>query len=562
MRGRSADSVGDFLLRKIKAFYLNQSKPTIAQTYRHIVVPYYAQDGRQAPHLSTVRRFLNESILPMEKAAFREGKGVWKADYAPKVRRDPTTLAVNEWWCADHRKLDKMVVYPDGKGKGWGRHGRLECPCGSRRERRSCCSLRRPWVTMIIDIRTAGIVGYTLCRTPSAATVTAAFRAAALDRGLPSVFYVDNGKEFHARETGGAAGRSRDLEELGDDWLKEYEDRLHEITGAAAWRALGVNIVTSQPYSAWSKPIEPLFGAFFGRFENLGAGWTGHNAEERPDALDGQIEKGDVLLWQEFGPLFELQVKDWNGNHCCGDRERPPAAHYAGDYERRAVSERDLGFLLQRKVTRKVTQWGIELKTGRYGWNTETRHNEPALSPYVGCKVVVRYNPDAPGRAFVYPEEGTVIAVERSEPAYYGEFNESNRAVKRAERAQRARLNRTSREIRGALSETEADPTGEFAVIQARKRRLEAEADRRALEPAPLNVTEKTNDQVRRHNDDAVDQWVEQHGGVSEAAQAQEEAAQRGEEGEDEEEYEHYADRFMRRMRRGLGGSEEARNAG
>jgi len=147
------------LCDKIRAYWMSRQLPPVTEVFDRVVVPYYANNGRACPHLATVRRYLASAVSPIEAVAFREGPRAFAANCAPKVRR-ALPERVNEVWVADHRLWDILVVVPDGKGVGWGGTKAKPCPCGSGEKRRDCCSLRRPWVTMIADVRSAAWVGW------------------------------------------------------------------------------------------------------------------------------------------------------------------------------------------------------------------------------------------------------------------------------------------------------------------------------------------------------------------------------------------------------------------
>ncbi|MFW6162225.1 MAG: Mu transposase C-terminal domain-containing protein, partial [Planctomycetota bacterium] len=461
------------LRRKIRAFYLDRRQPTVAQVWRQVVLPYYQADGLRCPHYSTVRRFLERSVRPLEEIALRLGERAYKTQIEPKVKRDLATADVNGIWCADHRLWDVMVAYPDGRGTGWGRHKNGLCPCGSGRSRAECCSLVRPWVTMIIDVRSAGIVGYRLGRTPTAAGVCHAIRSAMSLVGVPQKFYRDNGKEFTANRLGGKADRptrprQRDLDGA-ERWPTALPDDVEDMS---LWQAYDIQVISALPYSSWSKPIEPIFGAFSRvSGENLMPGWTGRSTASRPEVLERCIEQGLILAWQDFGELFAKQVFAWNTSHTCGDREGPPA-HYYKDYAPRRPDPRTLAYLIQDRRRLRVRQQGIMLDGQPY--------LTPALARYVGCTVDVRWDPEEPGVAYVYPPDGECLAVTPAKMATWDGWGEANIDVRRAAKAQRAELARTREDLAGALTVDESDPTGAFRRVW---RRMQQDAWQHQADP-------------------------------------------------------------------------------
>jgi len=430
------------LQREVKDFYLDPRRPTMAQTYRHVVTSWYAGDGRELPHRTTVERFIREHVKPIEKLTFREGRRAYRAHAEPKVTRE-LPAHPNEVWCADHRIWDVMVLDETKAGKP---------------------RPRRPWVTMIVDVHSAAIVGYRICRTPSAVSVAHALRMAIGVFGLPEKFVRDNGREFTAKRLGGKPERLRNphARDLADSnrWPACLPE---EVERSGIWQILGVELITALPYHPWSKPIESIFHAFSRQWENLLPGWTGRDARARPEILAKHMAEGKILRWSEFEHTFDCEVGHWNVKHVCGDRDRPPFAYYEG-HVARVPSPDTLAFLLQdvRKGGR-VTAKGVQLG-GRHYWSDE-------LAIYVGDRVDIRWDPGDPKWAFAYTSDDRVIALQPLPTATWAGFNEANAIAKRGARIQRAYLAERHREIAGACDVEGKDPTGAFRTVAARIRR-------------------------------------------------------------------------------------------
>lgn len=458
------------LQRQIRESWLNSRRATVAQVYRDVVLPYYKDQREDPPSRSAVRRFVRKHILPLEAVFWRDGRREYEARVEPKNVRDLPTDP-NDWWCADHRLWDVMVVVADGQGAGWGAHGRIKCPCGSGRERRACCSVRRPWVTMIADVASAGWVGWRIGLTPTAAGVCHAVRSAILDCGVPRHWYRDNGREFCARRLGGKADRLIQPRRADLDGRRRWPCALPPDVGVSGiWAALGVEVVTALPYHAWSKPIESYFNAFSHQWENLVPGWTGRDAQDKPEQLDTQIRNGQLLMWDEFTQVFREQVGKWNADHTCGDREGPPLDIYRAWAERggepRQVDPATLSFLLQDEREARVQTKGIELRAA----GAARRYFSPDLALYVGCTVRVRWDPEDADCVWVYTPDDRVIAVPPALNAQWGEWGEPNRQVKEGGRAQRAYLVERRHEMAGATPPERLDPTGSVAMIEGRTR--------------------------------------------------------------------------------------------
>lgn len=473
------------LQHRILDFYLDQRRPTIAQTYRHVVLPWYASDGRKAPHVSTVRRWLRDTVTPLQEQAYRHGRRAYDAHMRPKVVRE--TPEPNEVWCADHRLWDVHVLCPDGKGTGWGGYGARPCPCGSGKIRRDCCSLRRPWITAIVDVGSAAWVGWRIGLTPTASGVCHALRDALMSFGIPQTFVRDNGKEFLATVLGGKPERLRDPSADGVGDRRRWPAAMpHQIETSGIWVALGVQVITSRPYSAWSKPIESLFHSFSRiEDENLMVGWAGRDAAGRPEVLEKHVEKGLVLTWQEFAETFARQVHDWNTSHTCGDRAAPPVQLYAG-HTLRIPDGSTLAFLLRRERENAYVRANGVLAGGR-------RYFSPALAPYVSQRLpLVRWDDEAPDEIVAYTPDDKVLAVPLAQKATWNGWGEANEIAARGAREQRALLARTAAQIKGACPVEQADPTGTYGLVARRVAarhdeglQQAADRERQALEEGP-----------------------------------------------------------------------------
>ena len=438
------------LQTKILEAYYDFTARTTRQLYGTVVKPYCAAEEVDAPTYSTVRRFIRKATEPMAATFYRKGPRAWQAQFAAKVVRDPESCEVNQVWCADHRLCDVMVLY-GGKP-------------------------RRPWVTMIADVRTAAFVGYALCLRPRVASVAEAIRRAILAVGVPEIYLRDNGKEFASKRLGGKAARLRRprASDLGDAgrWPAPLPAQLEN---GGLWTALGVEVVTSLPYHAWSKPIESFFGAFAGQWENLVPGYTGRDAKAKPEILKKHIAEGKLLAWPDFERIFGEQVRRWNTERPHGKRRQTPAAAYVG-HVARIPEDGALAVLLQGRGEYRVQPHGLEVGGRLY--------QSEALALHVGQKIHVRYG-DGAGPLYVYPPRGGAIAVPEAPKARWDNaFTEANRLAKRAERAQKSYLLAMRRELHGACTPEELDPTGAFRKVVERAQEQTAASEVLALPAA------------------------------------------------------------------------------
>ena len=488
--------------RIIEAFLATRMSKT--QVHRQVVVPWYAQDGKACPHRTTTFHFIREHVKPLAETFFRDGRRAYEANAKPKVIRD--LPPVGEVWCADHRLWDVQVIVADGRGAGWGKYGTKSCPCGSGRLRRDCCSVARPWVTMIADVGSAAWVGWRIGRTPNAAGICHALRSALLGYGVPRKWYRDNGRDFCARRLGGEPERLRNPRRKDVGYRTRWPAAMPErVEASGIFVHLGVKLLTALPFNPWSKPVESYFRAFGQQWEELVPGYCGRNTDNKPEELDPLIGKGLLMTWDEFPRIFAEQAAAWNRTHVCGEREKPPLALYK---DARASGEitpppsaDTLSFLIQdARQGVKVTTKGLVL--GGRAYMSE------ALALYIGQKMPeVRWDPEEPKWAFVTTPDDRTLAVPPAGKAGWDGFDGVNERRKREARAQRQYLSDLKDSVFGSCSLAQLDPTGAYRMVaerkaveaqQAQQQQLAIGAAREEEEPPTPNVYEEADDEFRQ----------------------------------------------------------------
>jgi len=431
---RGSRAIPEELKTAIRGAFLTQQKADVSQVFREIVVPFCVARGVDAPCQKTVERFVARAILPVEAVYYREGKRPFEAGCAPKSRRE--TPPPGQVWSMDNRLMDTMVL--DG-----------DKPC-------------RPWLTCVWDCGSGGLVGYRISRQPNAAIITSAIRRAIEAVGVPRRINRDNGRDFCARRLGGKAARLRKPSARDLRGRKTWPCAMELDTERGLFDQLGIQLVTSLPYRAWSKPAESLFAAFQRvSGENLMVGWTGRDAKRKPEALKALVAAGKLLTLDQYREAFGRLATRWNEKHTVGGREAPPAELLrAANLPR--VGAAELGFLCQAHGRRKVSGHAVTLDKQRWV--------APALAAYTGCSVACRWDAEADD-AFAYVD-GQVLVLHREKLAAWGTWGAGNREAKRGRAVQMKLIGETRRELRDAPF---ADPSGSFAIA-AERLKVEAAA--------------------------------------------------------------------------------------
>lgn len=512
-------SIPPELQRQVLDAFCYGGRYSIAQIVEHVVLPYCEQHEVPAPHPRTVGRFLADPkvLPPMIRDFAREGVRYFQEHHEVRVTRDLESAGTNEWWCADHRIADTFVLVADGNGAGWaGKVKHENCPCGSGEERAKCCSVRRPWWTLTVDIGSAAIVSLRLSLQPNAAVVAHGIRDAILSFGVPRFWVRDNGREFTA---GLLTGKTVNLRKPKRGDLEDAERwpalAPEDVETSTIWPALGVRVVTALPYSSWSKYAESVFSAFSRRYENLLPGWCGRSTEKKPEKLGKEIADGELLSLDEYAKTLRAMVDDWNSKRPIGRRTLTPLEHYVPTlYTPKVPDAGTLGFLLQTRKRLKVQRGSVKLG--------EQSYISDELSPYSGDLVEVRYDGADAEWIFVYPAtpqpgKRTCFAVQ-AWSAEYGEWTEANLVAQRARRAQRRAIRDFAVEIKGACPVEGIDPFGAHRAVRVRLAKIEkaAREERKALAAAEaddedddLTVYDRAREQFRAEREGAREQKPE-----------------------------------------------------
>jgi hypothetical protein len=312
----------------------------------------------------------------------RRGDKAFTDEAEPSIKRDYSTLASNEIWCADDHRLDVMVKLPGGGGG----HG-------------------RPWLHAWEDLRSRKIVGWTITVDDvNMDTVLATFRAAALQWGVPQRVYCDNGRNYLAYAL---AGRTRS------------ERFKRARAGPAApgdapppargiFAALGVELVSCQPYNGRSKPIERAFGTLASRFCRTFPTYCGKSPADRPAGLEERLKRGEAPDLAGFVDLFgRWLASDYNARGHRGDAmdgKTPDAVYVECLHSKRTAPAELLDLLMQqRSQPVKVTRHGVTWQGIGYG------SAEPLLFDKLGQEVCLGVDPRDLSRVSVWTTDDAFL---------------------------------------------------------------------------------------------------------------------------------------------------------
>ncbi len=178
----------------------------------------------------------------------------------------------------DHCQLDVVVVAPDG---------------------RLCC----PWFTAVCDFKTRKFLGWYIgCDAPGAPQIFTAIHRAAILFGIPSDFYMDNGKDYRSKDFAG-----------GRKAIKKIKVEIDECDSRVSLtKALGITPHFAWIYHGQSKPIERAFGSLHRLFCRHQDAYRGPDVARKPEGLKDVKagKKGELLHFDEFETLFNSTIHD------------------------------------------------------------------------------------------------------------------------------------------------------------------------------------------------------------------------------------------------------------
>lgn len=308
-----------------------------------------AGDGLIVPlSRSAFNRYV--STIPKDEMAYaRNGKRYWEARYMPKAERERPAKA-NECWFGDHHMCDLIVVDEDNGN-----------------------AFVRPWITVWSDAATGCLVGFCVTTNPNSTTITETFIRAIVRKsnseffGLPCFVYIDNGKDY----------RSKKFE--GTHEVEHVLGRLNEsMETVGILRQLGVAVIHAQPYKAWSKTIERIFGTIENRWMRELPGWIGNSPGARPETMTtARLRKmrdaGQLMTFRQFEQIFREQITRDYHNERFGNALSPIEQYRQLPKAREDMPSWDvLDVIRLERVSRKVFPQGIKLNKCWY-WHADLR---------------------------------------------------------------------------------------------------------------------------------------------------------------------------------------------
>lgn len=405
-------------------FYQQPQKPSVDLAYREFERAYAGRGNEWAfPTIHQVRRFLGK-LGNVSREVGRMGPRELK-NIRPFIRRTFEELRPNDVWSADGHTFDAEVQHP--------LHGRPF----------------RPEITSIVDIATRMLVGFSIGLAESSLVVLEAISSAAMHRGAPAIFYVDNGSG--------------------------YSNQLLKREGTGLQGLLGFEVTHSLPYNSQAKGvIERSHKTIWIRGAQRMGSYVGRDMDREARLASFKVTRAAVkhggampiMSWENFVEYCTSLVNEYNHHaHRSLPKVNDPAtgkprhmspheayeAHRSAGWEPHMLTEAEARGVFRPRMERGVARGEISLFNNRYF--------SSALEEFHGDRVQVAFDIHDASRIWVYDLDGRFIC-----DAEFGANQRHYMPMSYVEQAREKRADARKQRLENKLEEVEAERRGAPAL--------------------------------------------------------------------------------------------------
>lgn len=366
--GRSSVNESDF--KYFKSLYLKEGAPSLyscwLSTLGHFRESNPSLTAEDFPSPKSFERRLKREVPEQSIFLSRHGKSAWNRKYAQYVDRDYSTLRAGECSVGDHHQLDVAARLPDGR-------------------------VVFPWFTAWADFKSTKFLGWSLHpEDPNSDHIFEAFYLHAKDHGLPNDVYIDNGKDYRCRDFSG--GR------------RVHKVQIDELRAASLLGHLNIIAHFSLAYNAQAKIIERSFLKVKELFSKHMIGYRGGNAQERPEVLKQEINRNQILPWDQYRKIFDsfiLEVFNRLPSEGKALQGLSPDQLWEKDRIPKRVVAAEALVLLCKRTSRPMKVG----RNGVYDSEFEFTYWAEFMSGIKGSKVYLRRDPKDLREAWVFSQE-------------------------------------------------------------------------------------------------------------------------------------------------------------
>ncbi len=342
-----------------------------------------AMGWEKIPSYQSVVRYINYTMEPgrMKNAWYLASRGdiAYRNKVMVKGERNTKDLKVMQLVMGDEHTFDCFVAYRHPNGK---------------------ISAIKPHLAAWIDIRSRMILGDVMCKDANADILKQSLlKLLYHDAGsVPQYIYIDNGKDYTAKEMTGHARNDRQRL-MFDDATKGF------------YRSIGIeDYHRSLPYYAWTKAqIERFFRTVCNKFSRWFVSYTGTLTGSKTFAkvdkdINGMLARGELITLEEFYEVWSKWLRevymerDHSGLKKQGEAFISPRGCFenAERYEKALPPKSYATLLMMKSEKRYVKNTGIQMGGLSY------RSDE--LCAYIGSYVDIKYDPHDMGTVYVFKD--------------------------------------------------------------------------------------------------------------------------------------------------------------
>lgn len=436
----------------------------------------FKEKNMEYPSYKTVARYINylmnEGRMANAKALATKGIREWKRNNMLKGVRDSSAVPVLGIVHGDSHTFDFWVQYTDPH------NGKV--------------SAIRPTMVAWIDTRSRVIMGDVWAKTVNAQVIKQSFAKLIYRYGVPECIYIDNGKDYTAKEM------------LGRNRKQRHSDLELDEEAKAFYRSIGIkDDYRALPYQPWVKIIERAFGTICNQFSKWMDSYTGTLTGSKTAAkveknIDKMLKDGKLLTMEEAFQIWEMYLRDvyhvkpHGGLKKMKEQFTKPMELFENAEERVQIpmpKPELVETLLLKPGKARIYQTGIH-KFGQNYMNYE-------LATYIGKMLPIRYDPMDVSRLHVFDENNRKICTAESREllGYQGHITEQQliehlKLQKQQQRDDQLRLKAatTPLELRGY----DGDPlvTGSLNIMIGKKK---AELIEGTEEPEKVSIQESNS---------------------------------------------------------------------
>lgn len=459
-------------------YWLDERRPTLASCISWAQLNLAETEPELLPLMpsrKTFERYIENEISEPVKILARKGDKAYNDRAMPYIVREYEKMYSNDYWIADNHTLDIISLSPEGVQ-------------------------HRLSLTMFLDARSGMPTGWNLTDNPNGQSTVLALRNGIIRCGVvPTVVYVDNGREFLIKDVGGLGHRQR----------KSTSDK---PTPPPIFERLGIEMTNALVRNAKAKIIERAFKDFTEHFAKLFSTYTGGNITQRPECLKKILKDGniptDAELKEAVNQLIEgMWCHEPYGGVVSEDKGLKKIQVYNKHLQPKAkmatVEELDL-MLMRSTQPQKVGRNGVYVTLRGH----RMEYGFAELQDYIGKQVYIRYDPDNMDKVRVYAAENDsymmTVGMNTETRLRYGASKEE---ISAAMAATRDVKRKTRKKLENIIAAVPAEKRLDALDLNLRKAQENISSDDNIISTSDMMELLMSND-TRQQADDFEDDVV------------------------------------------------------